>query len=200
MFNKDSSLDIYLASAGTGKTTKLLDIIDKHLEEGVPVDRIAFVTFTKKGAEVAQLRTAERFGYPLNKLKNFRTIHSMAFRGGGASREIMMDYKKYKDFGEKAGYNFGNLGLNTTEGIDFLNYSFSSKSKPGKERTLYLYFPVFFVYVILCLNSVPRASFPKASAKVRRLLQTTKLFQNFFSTFFHDIPLKTHQTTLKPIR
>lgn len=119
MFNKDSSLDIYLASAGTGKTTKLLDIIDKHLEEGVPIDRIAFVTFTKKGAEVAQLRTAERFGYPLDKLKNFRTIHSMAFRGGGASREIMMDYKKYKDFGEKAGYNFGNLGLNTTEGIDW---------------------------------------------------------------------------------
>ena len=112
-------LDIYLASAGTGITTKLLDIIDKHLEEGVPIDRIAFVTFTKKGAEVAQLRTAERFGYPLDKLKNFRTIHSMAFRGSGATREIMMDYNKYKDFGEKAGYNFGTLGLNTSEGIDW---------------------------------------------------------------------------------
>lgn len=115
----NSTLDIYLASAGTGKTTKLLDIIDKHLEEGVPIDRIAFVTFTKKGAEVAQLRTAERFGLPLDKLKNFRTIHSMAFRGCGATREIMMDYAKYKDFGEKAGYNFGTLGLNTQEGIDW---------------------------------------------------------------------------------
>ena len=115
----NGTLDIYLASAGTGKTTKLLDIIDKHLEEGVPIDRIAFVTFTKKGAEVAQLRTAERFGYSLDKLKNFRTIHSMAFRGSGATREIMMDYNKYKDFGEKAGYNFGTLGLNTAEGIDW---------------------------------------------------------------------------------
>ena len=117
MFNNE--LDIYLASAGTGKTTKLLDIISHHLDEGIPIDRIAFVTFTKKGAEVAQLRTAERFGLPLDSLKNFRTIHSMAFRGNGATRETMMDYNKYKDFGEKAGYNFGNLGMNTTEGVDW---------------------------------------------------------------------------------
>lgn len=115
----DNELDIYLASAGTGKTHTLLDIIDKHLNEGIPIERIAFVTFTKKGAEVAQLRTAERFGYPLDRLKNFRTIHSLAFRGSGATREIMMDYNKYKDFGEKAGYNFGNLGMNTTEGVDW---------------------------------------------------------------------------------
>lgn len=112
-------LDIYLASAGTGKTSTLLDIIDKHLEEGVPIERIAFVTFTKKGAEVAQLRTAKRFGFELKRLKHFRTIHSMAFRGCGASRDIMMDFQKYKDFGNKAGYNFGLLGLDLQEGIDW---------------------------------------------------------------------------------
>lgn len=115
----NGTLDIYLASAGTGKTHTLLDIIDKHLEEGIPIEKIAFVTFTKKGAEVSQLRTAERFNLPLDRLKNFRTIHSMAFRGCGATREMMMDYPKYKDFGDKAGYNFGTLGLNTQEGIDW---------------------------------------------------------------------------------
>lgn len=115
----NGTLDIYLASAGTGKTHQLMNIIDYHLKNGTPIDRIAFVTFTKKGAEVAQLRTAEQFGFPLDKLKNFRTIHSMAFRGCGAARETMMDYAKYKDFGEKAGYNFGTLGLNTQEGIDW---------------------------------------------------------------------------------
>ena len=115
----NGTLDIYLASAGTGKTHHLMNIIDYHLKNKTPIDRIAFVTFTKKGAEVAQLRTAEQFGFPLDKLKNFRTIHSMAFRGCGAAREIMMDYAKYKDFGEKAGYNFGTLGLNTQEGIDW---------------------------------------------------------------------------------
>lgn len=115
----NGTLDIYLASAGTGKTHQLMNIIDYHLKNGVDFDRIAFVTFTKKGAEVAQLRTAEQFGVDLKKLKNFRTIHSMAFRGCTASRDMMMDFQKYKDFGEKAGYNFGNLGLNTTEGIDW---------------------------------------------------------------------------------
>lgn len=115
----NGTLDIYLASAGTGKTHKLLDIIDKHLEEGVPIEKIAFVTFTKKGAEVSQLRTAERFNLPLDRLKNFRTVHSMAFRGCSANREMMMDYGKYKDFGEKAGYNFGTLGLDTSEGVDW---------------------------------------------------------------------------------
>ena len=49
----NGTLDIYYASAGTGKTHQLMDIIDKHLKDGVPIDRIAFVTFTRKGAEVA---------------------------------------------------------------------------------------------------------------------------------------------------
>ena len=119
MNNFNGTLDIFLASAGTGKTHQLMNIIDYHLKNGTPIDRIAFVTFTKKGAEVAQLRTAEQFGFPLDKLKHFRTIHSMAFRGCGARKEVMMDYGKYKDFGEKAGYNFGTLGLNTQEGIDW---------------------------------------------------------------------------------
>lgn len=116
---ENGTLDIYLASAGTGKTSTLLNIIDKHLKEGTPIDRIAFVTFTKKGAEVAQLRTAEKFGIPLDRLRHFRTIHSMAFRGCGAHRDTMMDYGKYKDFGEKAGYDFGTLGLDTQEGVDW---------------------------------------------------------------------------------
>lgn len=112
-------VDIFLASAGTGKTHQLMNIIDYHLKNGVPIDRIAFVTFTKKGAEVARLRTAEQFAIPLERLKNFRTIHSMAFRGNGTTKQTMMDFEKYKDFGEKAGYNFGTLGLNSAEGTDW---------------------------------------------------------------------------------
>ena len=54
----NGTLDIYLASAGTGKTHTLMNIIDYHLKKGISFDQIAFVTFTKKGAEVAQLRTA----------------------------------------------------------------------------------------------------------------------------------------------
>lgn len=115
----NGTLDIYLASAGTGKTHTLMNIIDYHLKNGVPINKIAFVTFTRKGAEVAQLRTAEQFGLALKDLQNFRTIHSMTFRGCKASRNMMMDANKYQDFGIKAGYSFRKLFTDVSEGIDW---------------------------------------------------------------------------------
>lgn len=117
MISRD--MHIYLASAGTGKTHTLMNIVAKHLEEGVQPENIAFVTFTKAGATVAQLRAAEQFGFPLKRLPNFRTIHSMAFRGVGASRDKMMNYDRYKEFGQMAEYDFGRLELNTAEGVDW---------------------------------------------------------------------------------
>lgn len=115
----DKEFHIYLASAGTGKTHTLMNIVEKHLENGIDPKRVAFVTFTKAGATVAQLRAAERFGLPLQQLPHFRTIHSMAFRGVGASRDSMMNYERYKKFGELAEYDFGKLQLNTSEGVDW---------------------------------------------------------------------------------
>lgn len=115
----DGTVNVYHASAGTGKTTNLLNIIEKHLKEGVDIERIAFLTFTRKGAEVAQLRTAERFGIDPTRLKNFRTIHSLAFNRVGAGKDSMMNPDRYKDFGDKANYRFGNLALNIAEGVDW---------------------------------------------------------------------------------
>lgn len=112
-------MNIYLASAGTGKTHKLMDIVQKHLDEGVPPEKIAFVTFTRAGAQVAQERAAKQFGFPLSRLPHFRTIHSMAFKGIGASKDKMMNYERYKQFGEMANYDFGRLQLNASEGVDW---------------------------------------------------------------------------------
>ena len=117
------NMHIYLASAGTGKTHTLMDIVQRHLDDGVQPERVAFVTFTKAGATVAQVRAAETFGFPLSRLPNFRTIHSMAFRGVGASRDKMMNYERYKKFGEIANYDFGRLQLNTAEGVDWSTQS-----------------------------------------------------------------------------
>ena len=36
---------------GTGKTTRLLDMVDKALAEGVQPHQIAFLAFTKKAAK-----------------------------------------------------------------------------------------------------------------------------------------------------
>lgn len=100
-----------------------MDIVQKHLDDGVEPERIAFVTFTKAGATVAQMRAAEQFGYPLSRLKHFRTIHSMAFRGVGASKDKMMNYERYRQFGQLANYDFGRMQLNTAEGVDWSTQS-----------------------------------------------------------------------------
>lgn len=101
------ALDIYIANAGVGKTRVLLEQVEKHLQEGVQPERIAFVTFTRAGASVGRLRTAESLGIPLSRLSNFRTIHSLAFRGVAAKKDLMMDNKRYLEFGQQAGYKFG---------------------------------------------------------------------------------------------
>ena len=46
---------------GTGKTTTLLNMVDKALADGVPSDQIAFLAFTRTSAQEARARAAERF-------------------------------------------------------------------------------------------------------------------------------------------
>ena len=72
---------------------------------------------------------------------------------------------------------------NDPQGVDF-SWTFHLSRLLTQKANAVSYLPVFFVYVILSLNSRPGVSFPKASAKVRRLYQTTKYFNNFFWTFF----------------
>ena len=143
---KMSSFDIYYASAGVGKTTQLLNIIDEHLKAGVKPERIAFVTFTRKGAEVARLRTSQRFGIPIGKLEHFRTIHSMCFRALNKTKDNMMGDMQYAEFGRECGYSFGNLHLNYAEGIDWYETKdqrliaaeqLYRTNKPYCERVLY---------------------------------------------------------------
>lgn len=100
---------IYHAAAGVGKTTQLMNIVEQHVKAGIPLYRIAFVTFTKAAATVAQERICNNLGVTMKEACNFRTIHSMCFRALNMHREQMMDDEKYEDFGIKAGYKFGNV-------------------------------------------------------------------------------------------
>ena len=41
---------------GTGKTTRLIEIVQQELDSGTPPERIAFVSFSRKAAEEARER------------------------------------------------------------------------------------------------------------------------------------------------
>lgn len=71
---------------------------------GVAPDRIAFVTFTKKAAEEAKTRAAAKFSLdPEADMPWFRTIHSLAYRLLGMTKEEVMGPKDWKLFSAMIG-------------------------------------------------------------------------------------------------
>ena len=89
---------------GTGKTTTLLNLVDKALADGVPPTQIAFFAFTRKAANEAKERAAARFDLdPKNDLPFFRTIHSLAFHLTGLKSEQLMTAQHYREVERKIG-------------------------------------------------------------------------------------------------
>ena len=83
---------------GTGKTTTLLNYVDRALEEGVRPSEIAFLAFTRKAAGEAKERAARRFH--LNEktdLPYFRTLHSFAYRTLGIHERDLLSKEHYDD-------------------------------------------------------------------------------------------------------
>ena len=82
---------IILGPPGTGKTTTLLDLVDKFIQQGIRPKQIGYFSFTKKAAKEAATRAADKFSLDLeNDLDNFRTLHSFAFAQLGMTKEKMM--------------------------------------------------------------------------------------------------------------
>ena len=91
---------------GTGKTTTLLNLVDRALSDNVPSNQIAFFAFTRKAATEAKERAAERFGLnPKEDLPFFRTIHSLAFFLTGLKSDQLMTAEHYREVENKIGIN-----------------------------------------------------------------------------------------------
>jgi DNA helicase II / ATP-dependent DNA helicase PcrA len=98
---------------GTGKTTRLLDLLDREIASGISPAQIAFVTFTKKGAENGRQRAMERFHLKKDDFPYFRTLHSMAFQELGLKRHQVISRDEYRRFSKAMGMNF--LGYYTED-------------------------------------------------------------------------------------
>ena len=95
---------IFLANAGSGKTTALINQIKEELKVRRP-EEIAFVTFTRKGAEEGFSRVSHMFRFKREEIPYFRTLHSLTFHALGYNREQIFTSRNQKEFNRKFGYN-----------------------------------------------------------------------------------------------
>lgn len=100
---------------GTGKTTTLLNMVEKAMESGIPPQRVGFFAFTVKAATEAKERAVARFNLdPDVDLPHFRTIHSLAYRQLGMRDHQMMSTENWQEFGSKILIN-SNIDLKPTQ-------------------------------------------------------------------------------------
>ena len=106
---------ILVASAGTGKTTKLMDKLEELLVH-VPPERIVFTTYTNAGADEAIARAVSRFGFDRDRFLHFRTLHSLCYRN--IRRRGMMQARDYAEMGRSLGYpTTGSSALSARDGL-----------------------------------------------------------------------------------
>ena len=95
--------NVVLGPPGTGKTTYLLDKVEQFLESGVRPEKLGYVAFTKKAANEALTRAVEKFGYDVEELTYFRTLHSLCYHWLSLSRSDVMDRGNLREFSKSVG-------------------------------------------------------------------------------------------------
>lgn len=117
---------VILANAGAGKTKRLIDEVTKELETRRP-EELAFVTFTRKGAEEGLHRVCSKLVLTPEELPYFRTLHSLTFHALGLKATQMFGRLDQRKFNKEYGYEVNRCEVDTgkvapTRDSEYLNF------------------------------------------------------------------------------
>lgn len=126
---------LILGPPGTGKTTRLLNLVDDYIASGVAPERIAFLAFTRAAANEAVTRAVERFGVARTRFPYFRTLHSLAYRMLGLNRHEVMGEDQWEQFGASIG---ARLAPNALRAAALWEPTGLSRSHDGEALRCYL--------------------------------------------------------------
>ena len=116
---------------GTGKTTRLIEIVQQELENGTLPEHIAFVSFSRKAAEEARERAAAKLNMDVDQMVWFRTLHSFAFQYMGLTTKQVLVGKDFTKIGKLLGLEFSsNSSVTLADGLLFT---------PGKSGDAYMF-------------------------------------------------------------
>ena len=95
---------VLLSQAGSGKTRRLIEEVSKELEIRRP-EEIAFVTFTRKGAQEGLHRVCSKLMLEPDDLPYFRTLHSLTFHALNYKANQMFGRLDQRKFNKEYGYS-----------------------------------------------------------------------------------------------
>ena len=105
---------------GTGKTRRLLNEVQKYVDQGVSLSKIGYFAFTRKAAGEARDRFLKiKTELTKKDIKYFQTLHSLAFNQLGLREENVMQEENYKKIGETCGIQikYASYETNSWNGI-----------------------------------------------------------------------------------
>ena len=119
-------MNIVVGPPGTGKTTKLLSLVEQYMASGVAPDKIGYFAFTRRAANEAIERACIKFKLVKRDLPFYRTLHSLAFMQIGISHSQIMTSSKYKDISDWL--KIGNFyGQSDVADSPFKDYGYGDK-------------------------------------------------------------------------